>query len=244
MTNLQVKGDATLPARAESEEAQVVAFLGEHPDFFDRHASLLSSLRLPHHRGDATTVSLVERQIDVLRDRARDLEQRLRTLVENGHANDTLAEKIHRLAIAMIQSRGAAPVLEAIESSLRKDFGAREFVIVLRRPLAGLGQIETRCLRIAAAEDPDLKSFEALFASRKPRCGRVRDSQRDYLFPSADIAVGSVALVPLGDAGAIGLLAIASPDVDHFNPTMSTDFLARIGELIATALHAASGTTG
>ena len=46
-----------------------------------------------------------------------------------------------------------------------------------------------------------------------------------------------MALVPLGVGGAAGLLAIASPDADHFNPTMGTDFLARIGELVATALE-------
>jgi len=69
----------------------------------------------------------------------------------------------------------------------------------------------------------------------------VRDSQRDFLFPASAIAIGSVALVPLSIAGQSALLAIASPDVDHFNPTMSTDFLARIGELIATAIDGAAG---
>ena len=92
--------------------------------------------------------------------------------------------------------------------------------------------------------DPGLKSFDSLFSSGKPRCGRMRDSQRDFLFPSADIAVGSVALVPLAPGGTQGLLAIASPDADHFNPTMSTEFLARIGELVAIALDGAPERAG
>jgi hypothetical protein len=66
----------------------------------------------------------------------------------------------------------------------------------------------------------------------------VRDTQREWLFPSAATAIGSVALVPLGKEGEVGLLALAASDADRFNPTMSTDFLARIGELVAAALVA------
>jgi uncharacterized protein YigA (DUF484 family) len=66
----------------------------------------------------------------------------------------------------------------------------------------------------------------------------VRDSQRDYLFGEGAVDIGSVALVPLGPAGRFGLLACGSTDSQRFNPTVSTEFLARIGELISAALAA------
>jgi uncharacterized protein YigA (DUF484 family) len=149
-----------------------------------------------------------------------------------------LAEKIQRLALHLIQTPTAVERLRCIEASLRSDFGLPEFVLLLTRPAAGLEAVTARCLRVVTAGDPGLKTFDTLLASGKPRCGRVRDSQRSFLFPDADTRVGSVALVPLARGGALGLLAVASPDADHFNPTMSTDFLARIGELIATSLDA------
>jgi hypothetical protein len=235
MTPPQTKPDHT--AGAVPDEAAVERFLIEHPEFFDRHQSLLATLRLPHQRGDGATVSLLERQMDILRERSRETELRLRTLLENGHANDVLAEKIHRLALRLIAVDTPAGRLGVIESSLRDDFGAAEFVLVLYHVPTGLGGSEPRDLRVIDRDHADLKSFDLLFSSGKPRCGRVRDSQREFLFPASHEAVGSVALVPLGPHGGLGLLAIASPDVDHFNPTMSTDFLARIGELVATALH-------
>ena len=71
--------------------------------------------------------------------------------------------------------------------------------------------------------------------------GKEREAALTLVAEGADMAIGSVALVPLRIGGAPALLAIASPDVDHFNPTMSTDFLARIGELVATALDGAPG---
>ncbi len=243
MTSPQAKAGAKPLARTDAEEARVAGFLAETPDFFDRHAALLADLRLSHARGDASTVSLVERQIDVLRERLRDFESKLRSMVENGRANDLLAAKMHRLACRLIAAGDLAGRLTVIEASLREDFGAREFVLLLPAGVASAAPAP-RYLRRVAADDPGFKSFESLHAAARPRCGRIRDTQRDFLFPMADIAVGSVALVPLRVGGASALLAIASPEVDHFNPTMSTDFLARIGELIATALDGTPGGSG
>lgn len=224
-------------SRADAEEVRVAHFLAAHPEFFDRHHALLAQLKLPHVRGEGSTVSLVERQLEVLRDKNRELETRLRALVDNGHANDQLAEKIHRLAKRLIHARDLHARVASIEASLREDFDVREFVIVLTDADASLAKTEARYLRVARPDDSGMRSFESLFASGKPRCGRIRDTQRDWLFPAADVEVGSVALVPLGAGGVHGLLAIASADVDRFNPTMSTDFLARIGDLVATALE-------
>ncbi|MCX7057770.1 MAG: DUF484 family protein [Proteobacteria bacterium] len=238
MTTPQPKSEAIKAARSDSDETRIAAFLAANPDFFDRHSGLLGDLRLPHARGDASTVSLVERQVEVLRVRVRDFEEKLRALVENGRANDALATKMHRLACRLIGARDGAARLAAIESSLREDFGAREFTLLVCSAVTAAAN-PPRYLRQVAADDAGLKSFDSLHATGKPRCGRIRDMQRDFLFPSADIAIGSVALVPLRIGGAHALLAIASPDADHFNPTMSTDFLARIGELVATALDGA-----
>jgi uncharacterized protein YigA (DUF484 family) len=86
-----------------------------------------------------------------------------------------------------------------------------------------------------------MKSFESLLQSGKPRCGQIRDGQRDFLFGKDCIEIGSVALAPLllpgsPKGGALGVLAIGANDAAHFHPGMSTEFLLRIGELLAFAL--------
>jgi len=219
-----------------ADEVQVAEFLRAHPEFFERHTALVAGLRLPHLRGDGSTVSLIERQIEVLRERARELELRLKTLVDNGRANDQLNARIHLLAKRLIRAREPVNRLAAVEASLREDFEAHEFVVLMFRRDPALAALESRSLRFVAPSDAALKSFGSLLSSGRPRCGQVRDSNREYLFPNSSVAIGSVALVPLGPGGELGLLAIGSPDADHFNPTMSTDYLARIGELVATAL--------
>ena len=49
----------------------------------------------------------------------------------------------------------------------------------------------------------------------------------------------SIALIPLRaepTAPAFGLLVLASPDAQRFNPDMGTDFLERIADLASAAL--------
>ena len=103
-----------------------------------------------------------------------------------------------------------------------------------RRP--GRSDHQARFLRTAHATDPEMKSFESLLQSGKPRCGQIRDAQRDYLFGKDSVEIGSVALTPLGQKGALGLLAIGASDAERFHPGMSTEFLSRIGELVTYAL--------
>ena len=140
------------------------------------------------------------------------------------------------MARRLIAARDRAAVVTAIEVRLREDFGAGESVLVLTPASAPQGLAECRFLRVVPAEAPELRSFETLFSAGKPRCGQLRDSQREFLFGADAPEVGSVALVPLGAKGSLGLLACGSHDSQRFNPTMSTDFLAHIGELIAAAL--------
>lgn len=217
-------------------EADVVDYLQHTPDFFERHAPLLTKLRLPHDRGPAT-VSLVERQVQVLRDKTKAQEDRLHEFVDVARSNDLLSEKIHRLGCRLIRARGALQIIDALEVALREDFGASEWLLVLTRPdLSQLARLENRHLRIAARSAAELKTFETFFESARPRCGQIRDSQRDYLFGADTIEIGSAALVPLGANASFGLLAIGSHDAERFHPTMSTDFLARIGDLVSAAV--------
>jgi uncharacterized protein YigA (DUF484 family) len=218
-------------------DLSVADYLQTYPDFFERNTQLLSKLRLPHMRDAGTTVSLVERQVEVLRERNQALERKLKELVDVARANDGLADRIHRLSQRLILSHTLLESVNAIETSLREDFEAMHSVLVLfidsartLEPAAG------HFLRAAAADDEEIKTFDSLLTSGKPRCGQVRDAQRDYLFGKDSVAIGSVALTPLGQKGALGLLAIGASDADRFHPGMSTEFLSRIGELVTYAL--------
>ena len=220
--------------QAQQDEAEAVGrYLQQNPGFFESHLQLLARLRLPHARG-SSTISLVERQVEVLRERHALLEQKLADFVTVARANDAVAEKLHRFTRRLLRAQTRQSAIEQLEASLREDFDSFHSVLVLIGAQDGI--VPQRFVRLVAADDANLKSFESLFASGKPRCGQARDSQRDFLFGADSPDIGSVALVPLGDHGALGVLALGSTDRDRFHPGMSTDFLGRLADLISDVL--------
>ena len=229
MTTREARG---LPA-ADAEEESVARYLQHNPEFFERHQALLARLRLPHSRG-GSTISLVERQIEVMRERHAAREAKLAELVRVARDNDAIAERFHRFARRLLRAPSRQAALDEIEGSLRDDFDAFHSVLLL----VGTAPQESsqRFPRSIAPDDPNLKSFESLFASAKPRCGQVRDSQREFLFGTDANDIGSVALVPLGEKGSMGLLALGSTERDRFHPGMSTELLGRMADLIADAV--------
>ncbi len=215
----------------------VAEYLQTYPDFFERNSSLLGKLRLPHVRDAGATVSLVERQVEVLRERNQALERKLKELVDVARANDALADRIHRLSQRLIRAHSLPEAIDAVETSLREDFEARNSVLVLFLDAARPLEVPpSRFLRTANLADAEIKTFESLLQSGKPRCGQIRDTQRDYLFGKESVEIGSVALTPLGPKGALGILAIGASDAERFHPGMSTEFLLRIGELVTYSL--------
>src|SRR5262245_49938360 len=173
MTTRDARGLATA---ADSEEESIVRYLQHNPDFFERHQPLLMRLRLPHARS-GSTISLVERQVEVLREKQSGLEQKLAEFVRVARANDAIADKLHKFTRRLLRARTRQQVLAEVEASLREDFDAFHSTLLLVASPSqdpSLGQF----VRIVAPDDPALKSFETLFASGKPRCGQARDSQR------------------------------------------------------------------
>ena len=232
MTTREARGLAA----KENEEDAIAAYLQHNPDFFERHQALLTRLRIPHARG-GSTISLVERQIEVLREKHAAIEGKLADLVSVARANDAIADKLHRFTRKLVRASSRAEAVTLIEASLREDFDAFHGVLVLIGEYPDLAP--QRFVRTVAQDDAGLKSFETLFSSGKPRCGQVRDTQRDFLFGQDANDIGSVALVPLlaEKGGQLGVLALGSTDRDRFHPGMSTEFLGRMADLIADSLR-------
>jgi len=219
----------------ELSESAIHDYLTEHPDFFERHGALLGSLRLPHVAGGA--VSLVERQVSVLRQKDLKLERKLKELIEVARANDLLAEKIHGLALSLMAADDLSTTLTIIEETLRTGFDASQSILVLFGNPELFQDINAgRFFLPVERSDDGVKAFNTFLHGSGPRCGQVRDSQRDFLFGKETDEIGSAALIPLGEKSAMGFLAIGSSDADRFHPGMSIDFLTRLGQLVAEAL--------
>jgi uncharacterized protein YigA (DUF484 family) len=231
---MSTQAKAQFVAEELSEQA-VHDYLAEHPDFFERHATLLSSLHLPHASGGA--VSLVERQVSVLRQKDLKLERQLKELIEVARANDLLSAKIHELTMQLLAAKELSTTIAAIEEAMRSGFGADQAVLVLFGDPDAFDDIDAgRFFRAIRKDNAALQPFATFLNGVSARCGKIRDSQREFLFQNAADEIGSAALVPLGEGAEIGFLAIGSVDSDRFHPGMSIDFLTRLGDLVSGSL--------
>jgi uncharacterized protein YigA (DUF484 family) len=219
----------------ELSEQAVHDYLAAHPDFFEDHAALLNSLNLPHASGGA--ISLVERQVSVLRQKDLKLEKQLKELIGVARANDLLSAKIHELTLQLMAAVDLKSTIVALEVGMRSGFGADHAVLVVFGDPDAFGDIDAgRFFRAIEKNSEDLSPFKTFLNGSSARCGQIRDAQRDFLFKEDAEEVGSAALVPLSSGSDIGFLAIGSADADRFHPGMSIDFLTRLGDLVASAL--------
>ena len=222
------------PLAETVSEDSIADYLRGHPDFFERHAPLVLGLKLPHRAGGAT-ISLVERQVSMLRTRNAQLERQLKDLVAVAKQNDALVEKIHQLCLKLMRAPTLIQRLERLETGLREDFGAERAVLVLFAA-APAEAVRDGFVRRMDPDDPDVRPFAAFLRAAKPRCGPLRDRQKNIFERDADV-ITSAALVPLGTESRLGFLIIGSRDPDHFHPGKRMDFLARLGEVLAVAIR-------
>jgi uncharacterized protein YigA (DUF484 family) len=234
MSQLESRAAVGTPVTEAVSEDSIADYLKSHPDFFERHGSLVLGLKLPHRAGGAT-ISLVERQVSMLRQRNAQLERQLKDLVAVAKQNDALVEKIHQLCLKLMRAPTLIQRLERLETGLREDFAAERAVLVLF-PDAPAQAVRDGFVRRLGADDADVRPFATFLRAAKPRCGPLRDSQKSIFDRDADV-VSSAALVPLGAESRLGFLIIASRDPDHFHPGKRMDFLARLGEVLAVALR-------
>lgn len=211
---------------------QVVEFLENNPGFFEQNANLLLHLRIPHPTGSA--VSLIEKQVEVLRNQNRQLDRKMIELVEVARANDAAMDRIHQLTLAIVNANDLHDLLTAVQDKLRNRFNA-DFVTIFL--FAGDAEkMEGSPAERVDRDDARLEHLQSLLNDNRAVCGRLRPQQLEALFGEDAGNIGSTALVPLGQKSELGVLAIASSSEDQFGPNLGTAFLSRISELLGARL--------
>lgn len=216
------------------DEQQILDYLRDNPEFFHQHTELLSELRLSHSSG--TAVSLIEHQVTVLRDKNRELKNKLLNLVQVARDNDRLNERIHRMVLDMLKASSLTALLDTLSEHLHTEFNADAIAIHLTGLNESLAR-ETGASLLTLSEKTRSLFSDACTAGT-PLCGRLKQEQLDFLFEDRATALESAAVIPVGDKASQGLLAIGSREASRFYPGMGTHFLGHLGELLGQILCA------
>ncbi len=208
---------------------EVAAWLRRHPTFLKQFPDLALTMVVP--RDDGPTASLASYQLEVLRDKNRELSRRLTELGTNAQVNERLAVRTHQLTLALMRQSSAAGTLRAMAASLEEDFAGDKVRIVSLLPCEGLEQ--AGWLQVIAADDARLAPFHDCLKDGEPICGRLQPEKNALLYGDQVDEVQSTALLPLPG---VGLIAVGSHDPNRFYPGMGTLFLRMMGESLAVAL--------
>lgn len=217
---------ATLETALNDE--MVRDYLVNNDNFLQRNPDLLDILHVPHASGSA--VSLVEKQVAVLREKNVEMRHRLKALTNNARDNDLLFEKTRRLILSLLEADSLSGLYKVFSESMSADFKVEYSSMILFEDYG-----DTACGCRVESADSARKEIGALLKSGKPVCGALRDEELSYLFPKSG-KIGSAAMIPLDGEAEMGLIAVGSSDANCYNNTVGTLFLSQIADVIMRLL--------
>ncbi len=222
------------------DEQSVVDYLRLDPDFFTRHPGLLSELNLPHANG--RTVSLVEHQVAILRERNVESRRKLNELLQVAQDNDGIFTKTRALTLALLDANNMQALNEVLATHVLVDFDADFVCCHLLSNQDKLDHIQTHrteipCLHLLGNDQASVGSA---------RCPTLRQDEVRQIFPNALLSpdteedAASAVLLPLdlGESGERprGMLCIGSRDARRFSPDMDTLFVTYIADVLSKVL--------
>lgn len=214
----------------QPDAASVADYLQQHPDFFEHHPDIVASLRLTTALG-GRTVSLQERQVEILRDKIRQLELKLAAFMRNASGNELIMANLHQWTCALMTDTAPTSLPAAVVDATRSCFDVPQVALRLWGTAADFSDEDF------VLDDEDARAFADTRLT--PVCGAAA-GQPGVLWLDDAAIMQSAALLPLRAAGAetsFGMMVLGSPDPQRFAADLATDILARIGELASARLR-------
>lgn len=220
--------EKTETREVQLDAEQVASYLRQHPAFFAEYDELLPDLIIPHQRGQS--VSLVERQVKLLRERNIEVRHRLNQLMDVARENDRLFEKSRRLVLGLLEAQSLDQVIASIEDSLRNDFQVPFVSLILFSEANRF--TNARCVTHSEARE----AIGHLLDSNKTLSGVLRPDELNFLFGESGKDVASMALAPIQHHGLHGVLALGSSDAQQYKSATGTMFLGYVADALARVL--------
>lgn len=212
------------------DQDTVIQYLLDNPDFFQKNAGILPEMHLTSPIL-GKTVSLHERQMEVMRGKYKTLELQLSKLMHTAQDNKALAEKMLDWTQALLKEKNDVDMPQTLVMSLKSAFAVPDVTLRLwnvreEYSMAWFTQSVTEDIR------------NAVNTLKTPYCGKSDNIEALTWFTNM-AAIRSTALIPIREntgSEAFGLLILGSPDKARFQEEMATDFLTDIGKMASAAL--------
>ncbi|HEY5601636.1 MAG TPA: DUF484 family protein, partial [Gammaproteobacteria bacterium] len=160
-------------------DKEVEEFLRQNPEFFISHPDLVAELKVPHPN-TGSAVSLIEHQVELLRQQNTKLQKQLDELLQIARENDRLSKNLHQLTVDLMASRNLIDIFARLDVGLRKDFLVDAVCIrILAQPksskLADRKEFASNVAELTRHFGRQLKEGKAI-------CGKAKTEQKKILF--------------------------------------------------------------
>ncbi len=208
---------------ADALTAEIVAeYLKDHPDFFKHRPELVDRLALPNQQSGS--VSLVHVQMSRQRQRIEELEEEITTLMSLAANNDRTFHEFMELQEQILKCTCLADVCGLIEDRARA-LNLTGYIRLLDNQDVNYSLTKEQWSRFSTNH----------FNGKSAYLGRLRKADRHLLFGEELFApeMGSYVVLPLIRRQPQGVLAFASEDGGHFQPSMDTLFLRHLAFVVS-----------
>ncbi|MEZ5648522.1 MAG: DUF484 family protein [Alphaproteobacteria bacterium] len=232
--------DSQSPENLELTDGQIISYLAEQPEFFDRHPEILlraieTVSPTPRHQGSGV-VDLSQFIVEKLRNEIDRLKAGQKGLLATGRSNLAVQQRVHNCVLAMLTATSLEHLMQIISTDLVVLLDLDAIAIAVERDDERIYPAPTG-LRLL---EPG--AIARLFQGGNRECILAADRPGNAeIFDSAAGLVHSYALVRLtiGLETPPALLALGSRNPTKFNPGQATElltFLAKALELMIVGL--------
>ncbi|TDX28635.1 hypothetical protein DFO67_10914 [Modicisalibacter xianhensis] len=223
------------PRQTLSPEA-VARWLARHPDFFVGREGLLQQLKLPHPETQGA-ISLLERLVLDLRERAEGAEWRLEQLLESARHNESQYRRTRELILALLEAEDSDALGQALATQLSERFRTQSVALWCAPSLTDREPQPPQPPRFVLDETAGTR-LAALLDGRTSRCRRLSRKDWQRLLPHIEPPnqAGSCALTRLTLGEPLGYLILASHDTEHFRASLDTLFTEYLGDVVVRLL--------
>ncbi len=221
-------------AKTKITRDNVACYLRTHSDFFTHHVDLIETLSIPHETGVA--VSLVERQVELLRNKNRELDQKLHQLIKVAKDNEKVSHRLHAITLGLVSIRGFDETLSGIHDLIHADFPGTKVNMRLFDVLQETSVKDCQSMEKSLQKS---KLVQDLFSSRRRGVAFLTTRQIENVFNNEEeqLPIRSAAAVALKKDDQLGVLFLGSTDVNRFQNGMGTLFLGNLGEILGSKLQ-------
>ena len=202
----------------------VEEFLILNPDFLYENSHILNALEIVHETGGA--VSLIQRQVEMLRKNYESTSENLIKLIEIAEKNERIFEKTKKLILDLIICENLTEIVSKTEEAFVKDFDTDSCKLLFFKSSSNLPK--GRIIEAKEAHSLIGKKYNATDIF----CGPLSEEESNFIFGKRAKVI-DCALVPVKNSNCPGMLALGSKDEQKYSNENDTLFLEFIAEALS-----------